>query len=56
MLLFCDIDENGNITTWLHGRYVVPTRQYQHFFYLTEEIDVTEYEVIDGQLFPKDVI
>lgn len=55
MLLFCDVDENGNITSSLHGRNVIPTRQYQYFFYLTEEIDVNDYLVIDGKLVSKEV-
>lgn len=54
VLLFCDTDAEGNITSSLHGRNVIPTRQYEHFFYLNEEIDVSEYLVINGELIRKE--
>lgn len=53
MLLFCDVDENGNIISSLHGKNIVPTRQYQYFFYLTEEIDVSEYKIENDELVLK---
>ena len=49
-LVFANVDENGNITEALAGFNVVPDRQYQYFFYLTEEIDVTKYKIIEHQL------
>jgi hypothetical protein len=32
-LLFCDADENGNITDALTGVNIIPDRQYDYFFY-----------------------
>lgn len=53
MLLFCDVDGNGDIISWLHGKNVIPERQYQYFFYLLEEIEVENYLVINDQLVLK---
>ncbi|MBO1515651.1 hypothetical protein [Metabacillus bambusae] len=50
ILLFCDTDENGNITESLKGFRVIPNQQYQHFFYLQEDLNVLDYKVINNQL------
>lgn len=52
MLLFCDVDANGRIIGFIAGKYIIPDRQYHHFFYLTEDIvdDLHNYSVIDGNL------
>lgn len=54
-LLFCDIDEQGKIIESLIGNKVIPMKQYDHFFYLTEDVDtvvskIPNYRVINGQL------
>ncbi|WP_079475622.1 hypothetical protein [Marinococcus halophilus] len=60
MLLFCNTDKEGNIQGSLKGEFVVPDRQYDHFFYMQEDIaDVSQYRVAtDGngtvQLVPKE--
>lgn len=56
MLLYCDVDNEGNILSAAFGKYVLPTRQYNCFFYLEgfeEEMDVIEFSekykvVLDG--------
>lgn len=46
MLLFCNTDEEGNVTDALQGERVVPAKQYDHFFYMQEDIeDVSQYRV-----------
>jgi hypothetical protein len=52
-LVFCDTDENGTITTYLAGYNVIPSKQYDYFFYLSNEIDASEYKVVNGQLVRK---
>lgn len=54
-LLFCDVDENGKIIDSLVGQRVIPMKQYDYFFYLTEEIEtvvsnISKYRVVNGQL------
>jgi hypothetical protein len=54
-LLFCDVDDDGKIIDSLLGDRVIPMRQYQHFFYLLEDVEIVlqkvpNYRVIDGQL------
>lgn len=52
MLLFCNVDENGRIINFIAGKYIIPDRQYDYFFYLTENIvdDLHNYKVVDGVL------
>jgi hypothetical protein len=46
MLLFCDVDEEGNIIEALFGATIIPSRQYDYFFYLKEKFeDISEYKV-----------
>jgi hypothetical protein len=54
-LLFCDVDDDGKIIDSLLGDRVIPMRQYQHFFYLLENVEtvlqkIPNYRVIDGLL------
>jgi hypothetical protein len=54
-LLFCDVDEQGKIVDSLVGDRVIPLKQYQHFFYLQQEVNavvenIPNYRVVDGQL------
>jgi hypothetical protein len=55
MLFFCDVDSEGTIGPFIAGKYVIPSRQYDYFFYLaTDQYGVIDspqsYKVIDGQL------
>ena len=45
MIIFCNTDEEGNITESLKGERVVPNRQYDHFFYMQDDIEVSNYRV-----------
>jgi hypothetical protein len=54
-LLFCDVDEDGNVVDSLLGDRVIPMRQYHHFFYLLEDVEIVlqkipTYRVINGEL------
>jgi hypothetical protein len=49
-LVFCDADEEGQITAYVAGQYIMPDRQYQYFYYLNESIDVSEYKIVDNKL------
>jgi hypothetical protein len=48
MLLFVNIDENGNIIESLYGHNIIPDREYDFFFFTTEEIAMTahQYKVV----------
>jgi hypothetical protein len=58
-LLFCDVDAEGNITSFVAGQYVIPSRQFDYFFYLVNEVgiaiveDLSSYKIVDGQLVKK---
>jgi hypothetical protein len=54
-LLFCIVGEEGSIIDSLFGDRVIPLKQYDYFFYLTEEVDIVaqnipNYRVVNGQL------
>lgn len=54
-LLFCDVDENGKIIESLIGNKVIPLKQYDYFFFLTEDLEtvvrnIPNYQVTNGQL------
>jgi hypothetical protein len=49
-LVYADTDEEGNITEALAGPRVIPDKQYQYFFFLTSEIDLFDYKIINGKL------
>lgn len=54
-LLYCDVDYQGKIVDSLLGDRIIPLKQYDHFFYLTEEIDTVvrnlpNYRIVNGQL------
>lgn len=55
VLFFCNVDENGTIYDSLIGERVIPMKQYDYFFYLTDSYEAVlqklpNYKVIDGQL------
>lgn len=53
-LLFCDTDENGNITEALSGINVIPDRQYAYFFYgFDDDIFLYKVDVVTRQLILK---
>lgn len=35
-LLFCDVDETGTITDAMSGANIIPSRQYDYFFYTSD--------------------
>lgn len=54
-LLFCDVDEDGKIVDSLLGDRIIPMKQYDYFFYLTDDVEtvaqnIPNYRVINGQL------
>jgi hypothetical protein len=54
-LLFCNVDEYGKIIESICGERVIPTKQYQYFFYLNADIEtvmknIPNYRVVNGQL------
>jgi hypothetical protein len=54
-LLFCNVDEEGNIIDSLFGDRVIPLKQYDYFFYLTDEVDtvaqnIPNYKVVNDRL------
>lgn len=58
VLLFCDVNSEGRITESFAGVRIVPSKQYDHFFYLNEDVEVVtqnipNYQVIDGNLVLK---
>jgi hypothetical protein len=52
-LVFCDVDTNGEIISYIAGSAVIPSRQYDYFFYLENQIEVPDYKVENGQLVLK---
>ncbi|WP_187443521.1 hypothetical protein [Rossellomorea aquimaris] len=52
-LVFCNTDEQGNITLFVAGPRIIPDKQYEHFFFLTEPIEPSDYKVENGQLVEK---
>jgi hypothetical protein len=55
MLLFVDIDENGNIVDALYGYNIIPDREYNFFFFTTEEIaeNAFDYKVAIVKMKPE---
>ena len=51
-IVFCNVDEDGNIYEGVVGNNIVPNKQYDYFSYLGEERidDLMKYKVIDGEL------
>jgi len=51
-LVFANADETGNITEVICGRYIIPDKQYQFFFYVDRYISdsIDNYKIINGQL------
>lgn len=55
VLLFCDVDENGKLVECFVGERIIPMKQYDYFFFLTEDVEVVgqnipNYRVVDGKL------
>jgi hypothetical protein len=51
MLLFVNIDSEGNVIDALFGHNVIPDRSYDFFFFATEEIATNAFKykvVLDG--------
>jgi hypothetical protein len=48
MLLFVDIDGEGTIIDALYGYNIIPEREYNFFFYTTEEVaaNAFQYKVV----------
>jgi hypothetical protein len=44
VLLFVNIDENGNIIEALYGQNIIPDREYDFFFYTTEEVATNAFD------------
>lgn len=47
-LVFCDVDEQGNITDAFTGMNIIPSRQYDYFFFTTDAgvmEDISNYKV-----------
>jgi hypothetical protein len=44
VLLFVNIDENGNIIEALYGQNIIPDREYDFFFYTTEEVAANAFD------------
>lgn len=54
--IYCDVDENGNIIDALMGERIIPDRQYDFFFMVTDaEImkNIDKYKVINRELVLK---
>lgn len=53
-LLFCDVDEDGNITDALTGVNIIPDRQYDYFFYgFDADIFIYKVDVVTRKLVLK---
>lgn len=56
ILLFCDVDENGKIIESIAGERIMPSKQYDYFFYIigsdieTITQNIPNYRVVNGQL------
>jgi hypothetical protein len=55
VLLFCDVDENGKLVESFVGERIIPMKQYDYFFFLTEDVEevaqnIPNYRVVDGKL------
>jgi hypothetical protein len=55
MLLFVNIDSEGNIVDSLYGENIIPNREYDFFFYTTEEIAMNafQYKVVIVNMKPE---
>lgn len=54
-LLFCNVDANGKITESIQGKKIIPSKQYDYFFFLMNDAEtvnqnIDKYKVINGQL------
>lgn len=56
VLVFADCDANGEFIEVAMGRFIIPNKQYQYFFYVDRYIQDTieNYKVINGELAAKD--
>jgi hypothetical protein len=48
MLVFVNIDADGNVIESLYGNTIIPDREYDFFFFTTEEIasNAHDYKVV----------
>jgi hypothetical protein len=55
LLLFVNIDENGNVIEALFGQNIIPDREYDFFFYTTAEIaeNAFDYKVVIEGMKPE---
>jgi hypothetical protein len=47
-LVFCDVDENGDIIDAYSGINIIPSRQYDFFFFTNDEgvtTDISQYKI-----------
>jgi hypothetical protein len=44
VLLFVNIDETGNVIEALYGENIIPDREYDFFFYTTEEVAANAFD------------
>ncbi|NJP37202.1 hypothetical protein [Alkalicoccus luteus] len=54
--IYCDVDENGDITESVSGQRIVPDRQYDYFFMVEDQEipnHIEDYKVEDRQLVKK---
>jgi hypothetical protein len=58
LLLFVNIDENGNVIEALYGQNIIPDREYDFFFYTTEEVaaNAFQYKVVIVGMKPELVL
>lgn len=51
-LVFCNVDDEGNIIEGISGINIIPGKQYDYFFYREEndKIDMLKYKVEDRRL------
>lgn len=52
-LIYCNIDDDGNIIDGIDGIKIIPDKQYEYFFFLTEKVDLLKCKVIFDEGKPK---
>jgi hypothetical protein len=56
LLIYCDSDLEGKIKECLIGKNVIPSRQFDHFFFIEDGDtfqDIDDYKVENGKLVLK---
>jgi hypothetical protein len=56
VLVFADVDDNGEFVEVAMGPRIIPNRQYQYFFYVDRYVQdsIENYKVVSGELVVKD--